>query len=275
MRIAGRKSSAFVFFFSLVGLSYLVFIFATPPSNDRPWSLDQKILPLVHRDKNLVTIQNIRNISYQTPTHYDLNYYDKTIDLNRIKRVWYMVEKLPPWSGMAHTLLSFEFDGPDFVAISVETRKERGEKYSVIKGLFRQYELMYVIADENDVIRLRTNTRQHDVYLYPMVASKDLVRDLFVSMIERAQTLQEKPEFYNSLTNTCTTNLVRHVRHLAPKSIPRSLKVLMPGFSDQLAYESGLIDTSLSFDQTQDRHYISKKARAVKEDQSFSLAIRQ
>jgi hypothetical protein len=128
------------------------------------------------------------------------------------------VEPFSGIPGSAHTLLSFEFENDIFVAISVEIRKEKGESYHPAKGLFDQYELMYVIGDEKDLIKLRANYRKDTVFLYPIKAEVEDIRSLFLDMIARTNKLKEKPEFYNTLTNTCTTNIVARRMIAAPPS---------------------------------------------------------
>ena len=223
-----------------------------------------------------VSISNIRNINYRTTKDYDVRYYDKTFDLNKIESVWYMVE---PFSGhgagAAHTLVSFGFAGGDYVAISAEIRKEKGESFSPVKGILRQYELVYVIADERDVIKLRSNYRKDDVFLYPVRTSKENMQKLFISMLERANKLATQPEFYNTLTNTCTTNLVAHVNEIVPGRIPLSYKVLMPAYSDELAREIGLIDNTRSIEELRSKYRINDRASIFADDPLFSQKIRE
>src|SRR5690606_8504462 len=124
----------------------------------------------------------IRNIEYRSVSDYDIRYYDKTFDLGTIESLWYVVEPFKGQNpGAAHTFLSFGFEGGDYVAISAEIRKEKGEMFSALKGLMRQYEIVYVIADERDVIKLRSNHRKDDVFLYPIAMEKEDIRELFVS----------------------------------------------------------------------------------------------
>ena len=185
---------------------------------------------------------------------------------------------MPPFGDMkgpAHTLVSFGFSDGSYLAISVELRREPGEKFSPVKGLLKQYELMYVVADERDVIRLRTNHRHDDVFLYPVRAGAEQRRRLFVSMLERANALREHPEFYNTLTNTCTTNIVRHVNEIAPQKVPFSYKVLLPGYSDRLAYDLGLLDTDLPFGEAKARYHINARALRYADDPAFSTLIRR
>lgn len=249
---------------------------STEPSNDRDWNDDQMILPRTEINGDIVSIYNIRNFSYASTTSYTASYYDKSFDLNDLKRVWYIVEPFAGIPGSAHTFLSFEFEDDQFVSISVEIRKEKGEAYDPFKGLFNSYELMYVIADERDVIKLRSNYRKDSVYVYPIKTTPDKVRELFVDMVNRAQDLSQNSEFYNTITNTCTTNIVNHIETITPGKVPLfSLRVLLPANSDKLAYELGLIDTDLSFEQARARYYINDRALKYADDPDFSIKIRE
>jgi hypothetical protein len=248
------------------------------PSNNHNWNDDQSVLPYAEINNNLVTIHNIRNFQYKTITDYTRNYYDKTFDLNKLQKVWYVVEPFSGIPGSAHTFLSFEFENDEFVSISVEIRKEKGETYSPIKGLLNQYELMYVVADEKDVIKLRTNYRKDQVFLYPVETTKDKVREVFLDMINRANELRKNPEFYNTLTNTCTTNIVKHVNTVTPSRIPfLNLRILFPANSDILAKELGLLDVdkTLPIEKLREKYNINTKALKYSDDPEFSARIRE
>ncbi len=255
---------------------YLIFSLVIRPSTDREWALDQKVLAHAEIDGDRVSISNVRNILYKTTSDYEVRYYDKVYDLNKIESVWFVVE---PFSGngfgAAHTLLSFGFEGGEYVAISVEIRKEVGESFSVFKGLVRQYEIVYVIADEEDVIKLRSNYRKDKVFLYPVNTTKENVRKLFVSMLERANKLAVEPEFYNTLTNTCTTNIVSHVNKIVSGRVPFSYKVLMPAYSDELAQGLGLIDGTISLTDLRAKYLINDRAEKYASDSNWSDLIRQ
>lgn len=257
-------------------LGYIALMVFVRPSLNRDWARDQAVLARAELSGDTVSISNIRNINYRSTSDYDVRYYDKTFDLGKVESVWYMVE---PFSGhgagAAHTLVSFGFEGGDYLAISVEIRKEKGESFSPIKGVLRQYELVYVIADERDVIKLRSNYRKDDVFLYPVHTSKENMQKLFVSMLERANKLATEPEFYNTLTNTCTTNLVAHVNEIVPGRIPLSYKVLMPAYSDELAREVGLIDNTLSIEELRAKYRINDRALIFADDPLFSKRIRE
>lgn len=261
---------------ALLWCLFMIVYFSTKASNDRAWNEDQAILPHAEINNNLVSIYNIRNFAYASTTSYTANYYDKTFDLNKIKNVWYVVEPFSGIPGSAHTFLSFEFENNQFVSISVEVRKEKGETYDPIKGLFNKYELMYVIADERDVIKLRSNYRKDLVYVYPIKTTTDKVKELFLDMVKRANDLKEHPEFYNTITNTCTTNIVAHVNKITPKRVPFfNLRILLPANSDKLAYKLGLIDTDISFENTRARYFINDRAMKYADDLNFSVKIRE
>jgi len=242
--------------------------------NDRVWSPDMARMPAARFAGSLVHVSNIRHAQYETVDRYTVTWYDRTFDLDRLESVWYMVEPFSGMKGPAHTLVSFGFSGGEYVAISVELRREPGEHFSPLKGMLKQYELMYVVGDERDLIKLRTNYRKDDVYLYPVRATAEQRRTLFVSMLRRANALRERPEFYNTLTNTCTTNIVRHVNEISPRRVPLSFKVLLPGYSDQLAYDLGLIDTDLPFEQARQRYRVNARALQFADSARFSTLIR-
>ena len=271
-----RLFKVFLWLLIVFALVYAALSFVVRPSLERDWTLDQDLLARAEISGNTAAIKDIRNIAYRTTSDYDVAYYDKTFDLEKLESVWFIVE---PFSGhgagAAHTFVSFGFEGGDYVAISVEIRKEKGESFSPLQGLLRRYEIVYVVADERDVIKLRSNYRKDEVFLYPVQTSKENMRRIFVSMLERANKLATEPEFYNTLTNTCTTNLVSHVNEIMPGRVPWSYKVLMPAYSDELAREIGLIDNTLSIEELRTKYRINDKAFTFADDPFFSQKIRE
>lgn len=245
------------------------------PSNDRAWMADQAQIPLSRFDGDTVTIANFRHATYRSTNDYDVRWDRRTFDLNTIERVDYVVEPFASWRGPAHTLLSFEFADGEHVAISVEIRKEQGESFSPLRGLFRQYEIMYVIGDERDLLGLRVNHRKHPVYVYPVRATEEQVRALFVAMLNRANQLAEQPEFYNTLTNTCTTNIVGHLEDLTGQGLPPSLRILLPGYSDSLAFDLGLVDFDGTLEEAQRRFRIPACPTEGVDAAAWSQRIRQ
>ncbi len=261
---------------AIIFFAYFVFSLAVRPSLNRDWNKDQEVLARASFNGDLVSISNIRNINYRSTKDYDVLYYDKTFDLNKIESVWFMVEPFTGHgAGAAHTLVSFGFEGGEYVAVSAEIRKEKGESFGAVKGLLRQYELVYVVADERDVIKLRSNYRKDEVFLYPVNTTKEKMRAMFISMLERANKLATEPEFYNTLTSTCTTNIVSHINDLVPGRVPFSFKVLMPAYSDELAYKLGLIDNSMPFEKLREKYHINERALKYADDPLFSARIRE
>jgi hypothetical protein len=244
------------------------------PSNDRDWSPDQAVLSTAKIRGDAVTVRNIRNCKHLGEGEYVVDYYDRTFDLKQAQSVDFMVIPFTATPALAHTMLSFGFAGERYVDLSIEIRKEKGETYNPLKGAMRQYELMYVIADERDAIRLRTDIYKDQVYLYRMKASPEQVAELFVDVLRRANKLAKKPEFYDTLTNNCTNNLVEHVNKLRPETVPYTIDILLPGTADRLVYNLGLIDTTRSFAETKAAARINDLAAQYGDAPDFSTRIR-
>ncbi len=261
-------------FCALVVLFKLFAFLLKKPTGTGEWSPDQAILPYTDIKGSTILIHNIRNCIYRTETDFDVQYYDKTISINDITGVDFIVEPFLGLKGVAHTFVSFRIRDGSFISISVEIRKRKGEHFSAWKGFFKHFELMYVLADERDIIAMRACFRRDKVYLYPIQTTPEKAQQMFLSMLQRANKLRVKPEFYDTLANTCTTNIANHVNMVTPKKIPWSHKVFAPSFSDELAYEVGLIDNTLPFAETKKRALINNRADAALNDPSFSKLIR-
>ncbi|MBB5209773.1 DUF4105 domain-containing protein [Chiayiivirga flava] len=255
-------------------VAWLLLVLLLRPSNDRDWAPDQVRLPTARIDGDSVTVSNVRNALYRSTTDFDVRWETRSYDLATLESLWFMVEPFAAWRGPAHTLLSFGFSDGQYVAISAEIRKETGESFSPVLGLLRQYELTYVVGDERDLIGLRANHRRDDVHLYRMRATPAQARALFVGMLERANALAAQPEFYNTLTNTCTTNIVDHIEQLAPGTVPLSYRTVLPAYADDLAYDLGLIDTALPRESYRAAHRINDAAARFADSPDFSRAIR-
>lgn len=258
----------------LIGQGVLVLLFR--PTNDRDWNPDQARLanPVITESGDLV-VGNVRHARYRAADDFDVSWETRRYRLADAESLWFIVEPFADWRGPAHTFLSFGFRDGSYLAISVEIRKERGESFSPLKGLLRQYELAYVFGDERDLIALRAVHRKDDVYLYRMRATPVQVQALLASMVKRTQAIEASPEFYDTLTNTCTTNIVRHVGEIAPGRIPWSFKTLLPAYADDLAYDLGLVDTALPRDTYRGAHRINDRIDpAAVDDPGFSARIR-
>lgn len=253
----------------------LLYWLSIAPSNQRHWQTDAEQLAYATFEGDSVTVHNIRNFDYRSEFDYLPAYYTKTFDLKKLQGVdLFSVYWMGP--AIAHTILSFDFGGNDHLAVSIEARKEQGEGYSTIKGFFRQYELIYFVADERDVIRLRTNYRKdppEQVYLYQLHGPIDNAKSLFLEYMRKINELNERPVFYNTLLDNCTTaiwlrTLVNH-GHL-----PFSWKILLSGYLPEYLYEAQRLDTGLAFSELQRQALINPLAQASDQAADFSMRIR-
>ena len=251
----------------------LTWWFSLQPSNNRDWQPDVAVLPYADIAGNQAAIHNIRNCDYRTETDYDVHHYDQTFDLDQLRTVdLYLVTWGSPY--IAHTMVSFGFTNGDYVCFSIETRKEKGESYSAVKGLFRQFELTYIIADERDLVRLRTNYRPgEEVCLYRLQATPAQGRKLFLDYLRRANELRDRAEWYNALTDNCTT-AIRTQRAAADRA-PWNWRMLLNGHLDELLYERGTIATNLPFAELKRLSCINPQAKAADAATDFSQKIRQ
>lgn len=240
------------------------------PSSDRAWYAPQAVLPEVRIDGEVVDIRHVRDFTYRSPSDFDVRYADRRYDLRELDSVWYVISRFGGF-GAAHAFLSFGF-GDEYVCISVEARKEAGETYSPIRGMLNEYELMYVIGTERDVIGVRTHAWREAVSLYPIRTTPERMRRAFLDMVQRAGKLAREPEFYDTVFNSCNSNIVRHVNAVVPGRVRFDVRTLLPGYSDRVAYELGLIDTDLPFEQMREAHRIDA---SVPLDEHFSRAIRR
>jgi hypothetical protein len=257
-----------------VGLLLLLLWYSTvQPSNDRVWASDVERLPTAELNGDILTVHNVRNFDYRSETDYTPHWEDRTYDLAQLQGIDFV---LSHWGApmIAHTILSWAFADGQHLAISIETRRERGEEYSALRGFFREYELYYVVADERDVIRLRTNFRGEDVSLYrlqvPIAAARAMLLD-YVATINR---LAAQPAFYNALVDNCTTGIRVHAQNIHAAS-PFDYRILANGSIDAMLYERGRLDTSRSFADVQAAAHINDRARAAGDAEDFSRRIRE
>ncbi len=244
------------------------------PSNNRPWKANMAVLPYARLRGDHVKVYNVRNCSYIDEDTYVLNYEDRSYELDDLESLDFIICPFAGAPSLAHTMLSFGFRDGRFLAISVEVRLEEGEAYSTIGGTMRQFEIMYVVADERDVIRLRTDIRKGDVYVYRSRATKEQVRALFVDVLKRVNTLKKHPEFYDTLMNNCTSNIVAHINRIAPGTIAWDPTSLLTGYSDRTAYSLGLLVDYGSFEETRRRAHVNSLAARFRDDPHFSERIR-
>jgi hypothetical protein len=260
--------------FAVVFALALVVWGSATPSNDRDWQREVAVLPYATIAGDRVTVHNIRNFDYRTETDFTPAYYDRTFDLRQLDRVDLVAVY---WMGpaIAHLFLSFGF-GDDHLAISIEARKSRTKPYATLPGFFRQYELVYVVADERDVIRVRTNYRKsppEEVYLFRTIGPLENGRRIFLDYLRDINELRERPCFYNTLTTNCTTMILAHAA-VNPGHVPYSWKVLFSGYAPEYVYEQGRLDPSLPFEELKRRGHINAVAQAADQAPDFSRRIR-
>ena len=258
----------------LIGI--IIFLLVTKPSLTRDWSPDQAIMPSVEfLDDGKIQIKNIRNIHYRTTRDYDLRYYDKEIELDDLTSAWLAISPFAGF-GAAHAFLSFGLKDGTYIAVSIEIRRKKGKRFSPVKAFMRQFEMMYVLADELDVIRVRTNCIKYTVRLFPVQTEKRLIQAVFLDIMKRTDKLGREPEFYNTLWNNCTTNIIKHARRFSDKPIPVwNIRYLLPESLDKIAYRLNIIDTHLPFDAAREHFDITSHAQAADGEPDFSKAIRE
>jgi len=241
------------------------------PSNDRAWQPDVAQTAWSEIDGNHVTIHNIRNCDYRTEGDYTPRWETRSYDLSQIRGMdIFLTYWGSPW--IAHPIVSFQFGENNYIAMSIETRKEVGEQYSAIRGFFRYYELIYTVSDERDVVRLRTNYRKgEETYLFHTRATPEHARATFLNYLKKINRIRNHPEWYNALTNNCTTNIA------ALAGEPEwDWRVLLNGRADQMLYERGdLVTGNLPFAQLKQQAHINAGARAANDAPDFSRRIRE
>ena len=243
------------------------------PSNDRAWQPDVAQTAWAEINGDEITIHNVRNCDYRTATDFTPHWETRTVRLSQITGIDLAINYWgSPW--IAHPIVSFQFADALPLCFSIETRKTIGQQYSTLEGFYRQYTLIYVVADERDCIRLRTNYRREDVYLYHTLASPAQARQRFREYINTLNTLHENPRWYNAVTSNCTTSI--RAQRAAKLRAPWDWRILLNGKADEMLYQDHAIATGgLSFTELKQRSLINERARAAGQDPDFSRIIRE
>jgi len=247
---------------------------ALEPSNHRDWVPEHQLLAWAELKGNELTVHNVRNCEFYSYRDCIVDHDDRTYRLSDLRSVDFLVVPFTGAEALAHTMLSFGFANGDYLGVSVEVRLEKGEQYHPVNGLLKQFEIIYVVADERDLVRVRVEHRDCEVLAYRSKATPEQARALLLDILNRVNQLHDQPEFYDTLSNNCTTNIVRHINRLAPGRVPYDYRVLFPGFADHLAYELGLIDNSIPFAQLKSKARVNDLALRYKDSEYFSAQIR-
>ncbi len=230
------------------------------PSNERDWQPEVGRLPSARVEGDIVTVDNVRDFEYRSDTDFTERWETRSYDLSKIEGVDLFISK---WGSplIAHTFVSWDFEGGPPLTISIETRKEVGESYSAVRGFFRQFELYYVVSNENDVARVRTDFRGENVYLYRLRGDPEKARALLLDYLKSVNALHETPAWYNALEHNCTTSIRQHVKYVVPE--PWDWRVLVNGYLDEAGYEHGMINNTMPFDELRRRSHINERAKAA------------
>ncbi|MGL6040041.1 MAG: DUF4105 domain-containing protein [Deefgea sp.] len=258
--------------FAMLFLVVVAYWWVIPASHQRIWQTDVAVMPHAEIDGDRILLRNVRNFKYQTRDDFTVKYEDREVFLSHLTGVDFFISY---WmkGPVGHTFLSFTFDNAPPLSISIETRPESHEGFDPLASMFKQFELIYVMGDEKDIVGVRTNHRNEDVFLYPVRVSAEGARALFLIYLERINELANRPEWYNLLSNNCTLNIVRYANR-AGRVGDFNISHLLNGWIDAYLYHAGFIDTDLPFDELRQRSHINAAAQAAENDPNFSERIR-
>lgn len=245
------------------------------PSHDRLWRPDLAILPYAEIEHDRVQLKNIRDCDYRTEDDYDVRHFDRQILLSDVRTIDFIVVPFTNAPLIAHTMLSFGLANGEQIVFSAEARLETHESYALGASTNNEYELMWVVGSERDLLLLRTEVRKVDVYLYPIRATPEQVQKVFLAAIARVNQVARQPEFYDLVTNNCTSNIVDLVNQIRPGTILGDFRILLPGQSDRFAYDLGLLAAEGPFEQIKAASKINLAAQLYANDPNFSQAIRR
>lgn len=253
-------------------LGVVAWWFTIHPSHDRHWRPEVAVMPRALIDGDRVRLTGVRNFDYRTRNDFTVRYEERELQLSHLTGLDFYVSYFMP-GPVGHTFLSFIFDNAPPLSISIETRPEVGESFAPVASLFKQFELIYVVGDERDLVGVRTNQRHEAVYLYHLNTSSDDARRLLLVYLTRINELADRPEFYHLLTNSCTINIVRYA-NAAGRVGRLDVRHLLNGLVDSYLYYSGRIDTTLPFEELRRRSLINEAAQAADSAPDFSQRIR-
>ncbi|MFT4547346.1 MAG: hypothetical protein ACI8XO_003469 [Verrucomicrobiales bacterium] len=265
----------------LVGVAPMVLctlmVLARRPKLNGNWVDEQARLTRVEIDGDLMTVENYRHTVYRSLEDYEVEFKEKVFDLSQLQSVDFLVVPFSAWRGLAHVFVSFGFSDGEYLAVSVEARRETGEPYSPVGGLYRMYEVIYVFGDERDVVGKRAVFQKHPVYLHPMIADHASARGLLESMVAQTNELTEKPQFYHTVTNTCTSNVLVHATELENRPRRYDFRLVFPGFADGLGVEIGLIDAPDGLQALREISLINARAEEtpMENGKAWSAAVRE
>lgn len=258
--------------FGVLFLGVVAWWISIPPSHDRLWRPEVAVMPRALIDGDRVRITGVRNFDYRSRNDFTVRWEEREVSLSHLTALDFYVAYFSE-GPVGHTFVSFIFDNAPPLSISIETRPEVGEGFAPVASLFKQFELIYVVGNERDLVGVRTNHRGEPVYLYRLNTSADDARRLLLVYLTRINELADRPEFYHLLTNSCTINIVRYA-NVAGRAGRFDIRHLFNGLIDSYLYHSGRVDTTLPFDELRRRSLINEAAQAADGAADFSQRIR-
>lgn len=242
------------------------------PSLSRDWRPEVAVMPRIEVDGDRIRITGYRNFDYRSAEDFTPRFETRELQLSQLRSLDFFLSYWMP-GPVGHTFVSFNFDDAPPVSISIETRPEVGEGFDPLASLFRHFELIYVVGDERDLVRVRSNYRHEDVFLYRTNVSQDAARRLFLVYAERVNELARHAEFYHLLSNNCTINILRYANRIGREG-RLDIRHVLNGWSDRYLYRAGIVDTALMFDALRARSQINAAAQAADQAPDFSARIR-
>jgi hypothetical protein len=258
--------------FAVLYLGVVAWWLSIPPSHDREWRPEVAVMPRAFINGDQVRITGVRNFEFRSRNDFSVRYEEREVSLSHLMALDFYVSY---WAEgpVGHTFVSFIFDNAPPLSISIETRPEVGESFDPIASLFKQFELIYIVGDERDLVGLRTNHRDEMVYLYRLNTSVEDARRLLMVYLARINELADRPEFYHLLSNSCTINIIRYA-NAAGRRGRFDFRHLLNGLIDSYLYHSGRVDTTLPFDELRRRSLINSAAQAAADAPDFFQRIR-
>jgi len=269
--LTARRAMSAVFFAVFAGV--VAWWISISPSHDRPWRPEVAVMPRAIVDGDRVRIMGVRNFDYRSVDDFTARYEEREVQLSHLTAIDFFVSYWVADLPIGHTFLSFIFDNAPPLSISIETRPEVGEGFDPLGSIFKQFELIYVVGDEQDIVRVRTNYRKEAVYLYRLASPPDKERRLFLVYMERINELADRPEFYHLLSNSCTINIIRYL-NAAGRHGPLDIRHILNGLVDNYLYYADWLNTTLPFAEMRRRSLINETAQAADDAPDFSQRVR-
>jgi hypothetical protein len=270
------KKILFLFAFAIV--AGLVFLGFKNPKIDSNWVEKQAVVPKAEIKGNIVEFTNFRDFTYTPDLKMNIKFKDYSLNINDIEGVDFIISYFSEYDWIAHTLLSFRIKGQEPVSFSIEARYDNNEEYDPVDGMFRNYELYYVIAAERDILGVRTHIRKKGkgerVYLYNLKYTAEEAQKIFLEYCKNMNNLINEPDFYNTITNNCTTGLLENIESALDINLNWSIKWQLAGYIDEYLYDNAMVDTTLSFENLKKQAYINPK-KTLYTNKYFYKEVRQ